>query len=370
VSLCGLIFELGRAEGAVVAGGENVLLAGCTFRRLGTNGIIVQDGHRHGVLGCDIYALGAGGVRLSGGDRRSLTPGEHFVENCHIHDFSRVDRVYAPAVYVDGVGHRIAHNLFHDSPHHAMRVEGYDHTIEFNEVHSVVYEFDDQAGIDMYGNPAYRGNVIRDNFWHHIGSGYDVAGQAGIRLDDFISDVLVYGNVFYRCAGGRFGGVQIHGGKDNIVDNNLFIDCKQAISFSPWGEARWRERMADERTQRAIRAGGVDITQPPHSTRWPDLANLAENPDRNYVWRNLTVDGGPLTVRDRGVNELMDDHAWSGDPGFVDPQTRHFRLRDDAAVYDRFGFRPIPFDEIGLYNDQYRASWPVHDEITPFYVAE
>ena len=352
VTLRGLIFEVGRAEGAVITGGEQVLLAGCTFQQLGANGVVIRGGTGHGVLGCDIRSVGAGGVRVAGGDRKTLTPGNHFVENCHISDFSRVDRVYAPAVHVDGVGQRIAHNLFHDSPHHGMRVEGYEHTIEFNEIHSVVYEFDDQAGIDIYGNPAYRGLVLRNNFWHHIGSGYNVAGQAGIRLDDFISDVLIYGNVFYRCAGGKFGGVQIHGGKDNVVDNNLFIDCKYAVSFSPWGQARWLDRLADDGTKAIVAQGGVDITQPPHSERYPDLARMTENPDRNFLWRNAAVDCGEFTARDRGVNERMDNHAFHGDVGFADAAHRDFTLSDASPVVTRFGFRPIPFREIGLYQDQ------------------
>ena len=370
VILRGLIFEAGRTEGAVISGGEQVLLAGCTFRQLGGNGVVLRGGVGHGVLGCDIRAVGAGGVRVAGGDRKTLTPGKHFVENCHISDFSRVDRVYAPAVHVDGVGQRITHNLFHDSPHHGMRVEGYEHTIEFNEVHSVVYEFDDQAGIDIYGNPAYRGLVIRHNFWHHIGSGYNVAGQAGIRLDDFISDVLICGNVFYRCAGGHFGGVQIHGGKDNIVDNNLFIDCKSAISFSPWGQARWLARLAADGTKSAVSRGGVDITQSPHSERYPDLARMKENADRNFLWRNVAVDCGEFTARDRGVNERMDNHAFRGEAGFADPAGRDFTLSDASPVYARFPFRRIPFREIGLYQDEYRATWPVRHEVTQRYMRE
>ncbi len=358
VTLRGLTFELGRAEGAVVSDGERVLLAGCTFRQLGSNGVIIQGGRGHGLLGCDLTALGGGGVRVAGGDRASLTESEHFVENCHIRDFSRVDRVYSPAVHADGVGIRIAHNLIHDSPHHAMRVEGYEHTIEFNEVHDVVYEFDDQAGIDIYGNPAYRGIVIRHNFWHHIDSGHNVAGQAGIRLDDFISSVRIYGNVFYRCAGGRFGGVQIHGGKDNIVDNNLFIDCKYAVSFSPWGEQRWRDRLQDARTQSVIRSGGVDISKPPHSQRYPDLATMDENPDRNFLWRNIAIDCGQFATRDRGVNQWIDNRCLAGDSGFADAAEQDFTLSEDSSVYDRSSFRPIPFREIGLYQDEYRTSWP------------
>ena len=370
VTLAGLVFELGRAEGAVISGGQSNLLAGCTFRRLGTNAVIIDGGSGHGVLGCDLHSLGAGGVRVRGGDRKTLTPAGHFVENCHIRGFSRVDRVYAPAVHVDGVGIRVAHNLMHDSPHHAMRVEGYEHKIEYNEIHSVVYEGDDQAGIDMFGNPAYRGNVIRYNFFHHIGSGHDRAGQAGVRLDDFISAVVIYGNVFYRCSAGQFGGVQIHGGKDNVVENNLFVDCKVALSFSPWGTARWLERIGSERTVAAIKRGGVDVTRPPHSTRYPDLARMRDNADRNFIRRNLIVDCGGMSARDRGVNEMMDNHVLGAEVGFADRAGRDFSLPEDSPVFDRFGFRPIPFDEIGLYEDRDRATWPVQHDVSPRYVAE
>ncbi|NQT16906.1 MAG: right-handed parallel beta-helix repeat-containing protein, partial [Planctomycetes bacterium] len=370
VTFRGLVFEVGRAEGAVITGGARNLLAGCTFRQLGTNAVIIGGGAGHGVLGCDLQTLGAGGVRATGGDRGTLTPGDHFVENCHISDFTRIDRVYAPAVHLDGVGNRIAHNLMHDSPHHGMRVEGYEHAIEFNEIHSVVYEADDQAGIDMFGNPAYRGNVIRHNYWHHIGSGHDVAGQSGIRLDDFISAVLVYGNVFHRSAGGRFGGVQIHGGKDNVVDNNLFVDCKSAISFSPWGEKRWLERLGRDSTRAAVARGGVNLDGPPHAVRYPELAQMTENADRNFIWRNLAIDCGRFSVRDRGVNEIMDNHILSRDSQPAGSPSRAFSLPEDSPVYDRFGFRPIPFDEIGLYQDEYRVTWPVEHDVTPHYFSE
>ncbi|MBL7223127.1 MAG: hypothetical protein ISS72_04680, partial [Candidatus Brocadiae bacterium] len=92
VCLRGLVFEQGRAEGAVVIGGERVLLAGCVFRQLGTNGVVVSGGRGHGLLGCNIHTVGAGGVRMAGGHRGSLRRGDHFVANCHIHDFTRIDR--------------------------------------------------------------------------------------------------------------------------------------------------------------------------------------------------------------------------------------------------------------------------------------
>lgn len=370
VRLQGLSLELGRTDALVIQGGTGVLVAGCTIRQMGGNGLVVHGGNHHGILGCDILTVGAGGLRVAGGDMKTLTPGDHFVENCHVYDFSRVDRVYAPAVHLSGVGNRISHNLFHDSPHHAMRVEGYEHTVAFNEIHSVVYEADDQAGIDMYGDAGYRGNVIRYNFWHHIGSGHNVAGQAGVRLDDFISGVLVYGNVFYRSAGGRFGGLQIHGGKDNTADNNLFVDCTAAVSFSPWGENRWKERLRAGGGPSGTVWHGIDVTRPPHIERYPDLARLEENADRNFLLRNVAVHCGMFTSRERGVNVLLDNVAFAADPGFVDVGKRNFTLPDDSPLFDRLGFRPIPFSEIGLYASPLRASWPVEHSVSPKYHRE
>lgn len=366
VILDGLRIAYGRSDGVAIRGGEHCLLLGCTIGSLGQTGVRIDGGAHHGVLGCDIHTTGDNGTWIRGGDRKTLTPSGHFVENCHIWDFSRVNRTYTPAVWTDGVGTRIAHNLFHDSPHHAMRLEGNDHVVEFNEIHSVVYESDDQAGLDIFHNPSYRGIVVRYNYWHHIGSGLDRNGQAGIRLDDAISGVLMYSNVFYRSSGGFFGAIQIHGGKENIVDNNLFVDCRTAVSFSPWGPAGWQRYLDREDVKRKLYEE-VDITQPPYSTRYPELARIAENPDRNSVWRSLVVNCGSFLLRDRGVTDLADNFVTLEDPGLVDPAHGDFSLPEQAAVYDRLGFRPIPFSEIGLYASEYRASWPVKTTITPHY---
>ena len=38
----------------------------------------------------------------------------------------------------------------------------------------------------------------------------------------------------------------------------------------------------------------------------------------------------------------------------------NFQLRDDSIVYRKIpGFKKIPFEKIGLYQDEYRATWPV-----------
>lgn len=364
----GLTFQESCVSGTDIQGGERFWLAGCTFRRFGAWGVSIH-GKQHGVLGCDIHQLGAGGVSISGGNVRTLTPGECFVENCHISQLTRVDHVYGPAVSMDGCGNRIAHNLMHDSPAHGMRMGGFEHTVEFNEIHSVVYESDDQSGIDMFGNPALRGNVIRYNYWHHIGSGRSVAGQSGIRLDDMISGVLMYGNVFYRASGGHFGGIQIHGGKDNISDNNLFLDCKYAFSYSPWGEDRWRKNLVEGGFAQAAKNSIGSFTSEPHASRYPDYAEITENANRNFVLRNTAVGCGAFARNERGQNVVLGNVMLPWQEIKFDALGRPV-IPYDWGVYRMNGMRPLPTEKMGLYADPRLRPRVEKSTVTERYVVE
>jgi tetratricopeptide (TPR) repeat protein len=355
VMLAGLKFELGQGDGLVVDDGSDCRIHHCEVMRLGGTGITVKGGTNHMIHTCDIHTLGRGGISISGGDRLSLTPSGHLVENCDIYNFSRIDRTYTPALQMDGVGIRVAHNKIHDTPCHALRIEGNDHLVEFNEVFNVVRESDDQGGIDMFYNPTFRGNIFRYNYWHDIGSGR-ACGGAGIRLDDAISGTLIYGNVFARCSDGNFGGVQIHGGKDNWVENNLFIDCHFAISLSQWSDERWEEFLGGEQVKGFLDT--VKINEPPYSIRYPELARIHDAPYKNRIWRNLVINSDKFIVRERVVQDQMDNTLTRLDPGFIDLASDHYSWRDGAPGLNYSSFRPIPFKEIGLYSDSFRGSAP------------
>lgn len=354
----GLTLDYGQWHGVSIKGGEHCLLAACTIRNVSGDAVVIEGGTNHGIFGCDLYNLGRGGSVITGGDRKTLTPGGHFIANCDVHHFSRLDRTYTPAVLLNGVGNRVSHNRFHHTPCHAMRIEGNDHVIEFNEVFDVVTESDDQGGLDMWGNAGYRGVVLRYNFWHDIGTPYTIVhGQAGIRLDDAICEVLIYGNVFSRCSNNAFGAIQIHGGKENLVVNNIFADCKYALSFSGWGPEGWRNFLASDFAKTRLYEE-VDITKPPYSTKYPRLAHLEDNEGVNHVWRNVVFNCGAFMTRDRGIQDLMDNYVTLQNPGFRDTEGLDFRLQPDAPLRRMPGFRPIPVDEIGLYAHPLRASEP------------
>lgn len=344
VIVLGLTFQESRGDGIHIEGGADSLIAGCTLRRLGGDAIVVKGGQRHGIFGCTMHTLGCGGTVVAGGDRKSLTRGDHFVENCTVYDISRLKRTYTPAVRLDGCGNRIAHNLFERMPSSAMRVEGNEQLVELNVVRHVVEESDDQGGVDMFGNPLYRGVVIRWNHWSDIGGGTHCGG-AGIRLDDMISGVAVYGNLFQRCGAVKFGGVQIHGGKENLIDGNVFLDCFAGISFSRWSAQRWLESI-----ERFLARAATE----PYATTYPDLVRLKENPNVNFISRNVYSRCGSTLLRG-GKTQRTTLNVITDRPVTLRRLSNEKSIRNDPMLR-RTLLEPIPLDDMGPYDHPWRAA--------------
>lgn len=353
VTLRGLILENTRGQGLRMEGGSHNLVAGCTVRGTGGCGVEIRGGTDHGVVSCDLHHTGREGLRMTGGDWKTLIPGGHYALNNHIHHCG--EYVMATMVYMNGVGQRISHNLIHHGPLLGIHYGGNDHLIELNEMHHVGLEGDDVGVVYTGRSWIGRGKVIRYNYFHHMGQpGWDVRC---VYLDDGMSGVTVYGNVFYQAGMG----VCLGGGRDNTVENNLFVDCTPAVSIDARG-LNWARESFGEGGVLLKHLLEVNYTQPPYSERYPELLNILEDeparPKGNALLRNVCV-GQWLTIVE-GVPEgilKLEDNWTKGDPGFVDAEHENFQLRDDSPVYE-LGFQRIPMEKIGLYRDEYRAELP------------
>ena len=356
LTLRGFVIECGLDDGVQVTGGADCGLVSCEVRNLRRLGIRVTGGARHRVAECDIHHTGQGGLVLGGGDRKTLTPACHEAVNNHIWRFSEHQLTSAYGLSFEGVGNRAAHNLIHEAPHQAVFVGGNDHVFELNEVHDVCTETDDCGALYKGRNPSCRGNLIRFNYWHDIGSPMG-HGNAAIYFDDGDGGDTVFGNVFVRCGEpgrGPFGTVFSHGGHDNRAENNVFIDCKRALGSAPWDDARWRDALKGGQDcfflEKLLRE--VDIQKPPYTRRYPELVGYLDPPSDvprvNQARLNLMVRCGEMSG---GNWRLAPEENWStsGNPGFVDEARGDYRLRRHAAVFRRLaGFQAIPFREIGL----------------------
>lgn len=338
----GLTFMEGRGSAILIRDGENNLLSGCRVLRFGEDGIHIQNGRGHGVTGCYLSSFGHGGMKIKGGDRKTLEPAGHFVEHTVIEHFSLFKRTYQPAIHLEGCGIRVANNRFSHSSSSAMRLEGNDFIIEYNEIAHVVNESDDQGGLDMWNNPSYRGNIIRHNRWSDIQGGTN-HGAAGVRLDDMISGVLVYGNLFERCGSLDFGGVQIHGGKDNIIDNNIFFQCPYGVSFTLWDKERWLARLDAPETQSKLYKE-VDINSSLYREKYPRLQQLREDVDVNTITNNLIIDAHENFLRINDTQNVANNVSLNSEG----KDAEAFCARE---VTEKYGLQPIPVDAMGPKNN-------------------
>lgn len=346
LTLTGLAFEEGRGSAIRIRGGEHCRITDCRVERFGRDGIHILGGLDHGISGCLLRTLGCGGIRIAGGDRRQLTPAGHFIEHSVVEYFSVFKRTYQPAVHIDGCGMRISNNRFRYSSSSAMRLEGNDILIEYNQVSYVVNESDDQGGLDVFYNPSYRGNVVRYNHWSDI-SGGTLHGAAGVRLDDMISGFHIYGNIFERCGARHFGAVQIHGGKDNLVENNFFFKCPYGVSFSTWGEKRWLQTLDLPVIRKKIYEE-VDIRSEVYQSRYPALKELHLNADLNEVRNNLLVDCGQ-TMRN-GKNQVAENNISLASE---EKPLSYFVASDYLKNH---GLKPIPYGNTGPQKGRWAGS--------------
>ena len=344
VKIEGLTFVGGRRSAVGVSGSKGVSICGVKAFRFGSDALHVDSSHDVKIERCHFGTLGHSGIRLTGGDRKTLSPSGYVVDNTIVENISLFRHTYEPSVFFDGCGLVVSHCEFSKCPSSAMRLDGSEVLVEYNYFHDLVQESDDQGGIDVFYDYSLRGLVIRYNFWENIKGG-SLHGAAGVRFDDMISGQLVYGNIFNNVGAINFGCVQIHGGKDNVVDNNVFYNCNIGVSFSPWEQWLWDQALTRPEVVKKLYED-VDINGDLYQSRYPDLAkDIHANVNRNVVINNLMIGCGRMFLNDRGQNYMKNNHGISIGENPVMESLEYYL---DPKVLKSFGLSPIPFREIGM----------------------
>ncbi|MBV9864628.1 MAG: right-handed parallel beta-helix repeat-containing protein [Abitibacteriaceae bacterium] len=398
----GFTFECCDGTGLKLTNCSNCLVSGNTIRNVGgradwnITAVAVDGGAHDGVVGNDIYEVGGNAIALSGGDRTTLTPAGHYADNNYIHH-TGVFFKQGVGVNVTGVGNRVAHNLIHDCPRFAISWSGNDHVFEYNHIRHIDLETEDTGAIYSWDvDWTMRGTQMRYNYIHDVlGYGRDNGKWVsphfswGFYLDDGTCGVHVYGNIVARAA---LGGTHIHGGRDNVIENNIFIDgTRQQMTYSGYTEKEPHFPEMKEKYQK---------TMNPAYNKYPGLANMDlatgyqmagnkflrniiyyHDPNAKlYAMYHLPFDktqsdfniiqhfGQPLRV---DLNNVPADKQWDewkklgfeqhsllADPLFNDAAKDDYRLRPNSPALV-LGFKPIPIEQVGPYRDARRASWPI-----------
>jgi len=360
---------------------------GNTIRNAGS-GVSVGTGKDNLIFGNDISQTGSSGVGIWSGNRSPLQPDRNRVENNYIHHTGYFSKT-SSAIGFSGVGNTISHNLVHDCPRIAISFGGNDHLIEYNHCRHMNLETQDSGAIYSCARDwTQRGNVIRYNYVHDT-LGYGRHGGIqwhtpfftfGIYLDDWSSGTQVYGNIVARSF---LAGIDIHSGRDCVVDNNIIYNCRnEQMRYQAWptehrmlpdmlekikrmnyppelypglqtiGDARADATMSYNVFERNIISYGGS------GSRLYAVSGLdyeTTEHDYNVIWR---WEGEPDSSLDKMRENGLDSHSIVADPMLVDPEKGDFRLRPESPAL-KLGFRQIPVDEIGPYEHPLRATWPI-----------
>ena len=328
----GLTFEYGRTDAIIVSNAANFAFLGNTVRNFGGRGLQVYGAKEACVQNNTFDHFGFAALILNGGDCPTLTPGACIIENNEISFTGRRQRTSpeSSTCEIGGCGNVLAHNWFHDTPASALRLGGNDHRISFNRFERCSFLSDDNGAIDMCNNMSYAGNRFVFNEFYDIGYKNPHCGNAGIRLDDFISQQYLYGNRFVNASGGKFGAIQLNGGRDNVSENNWIEGSQWAFSVDGAAGAWWNRNQTMEYNVKKY-SGDVSVYDEPYISRFPRTPEIirAANSCVNSFRRNVII----------GAEALKEKRTWH-QTAFEDNWM--FDKAPTAEELAKTAFKPIP----------------------------
>lgn len=399
VLLSDLTFEVTRSSAIYMEGGQDNLIANSTIRNTGLVGVQLGrgvaeggeliprvplfyrslltvgngkirneqgtavnrlSGRRNGIFNCVITETGQGGVLLGGGDRKTLTPGANFVDNCVINNVNRWLSLYSEQIVIDGVGNRVSHNDLGGNGGGIIYFYGNDHIIEYNEIYKGSQHTLDGGAVESRQNPSMLGNILRYNYLHNNGRFEGNPFVMTVYLDNSTCGVTLFGNLFVSNATRLtppLGVIAINGGHRHKIYNNIFVDnLGQGIE----------DGYTFERTHRTFleRAhyltNHVNVFGSLYREKYPEfyeMANSILNKETNvelfnYVSSNVQINApgafGVSRYKDKNYRTANWELRGVDSVGFYNFAEGNFSLRNDSEVYRKIpGFHRIPVEKIG-----------------------
>ncbi len=163
---------------------------------------------------------------------------------------------------------------------------------------------------------------------------------SSVYLDDGMSGILIYNNIFYRVNNA----IYFNGGRDNSANNNIFIDCQTSLIINPGVDEILRDAYLIPRLD------SMPYKGPKWAKKYPSLVNiLNENPTLahgNKIINNICYKSS--WFRDNSShdsllvfkNNLFQNNLIDVNPGFYDTNNMDFRIKVNS-----------PAQNIGFSND-------------------
>jgi parallel beta-helix repeat protein len=327
-------------DAVLLDGAQDCSIENNRFVNIGGNAIYLKGpAARNRIVGNDIGNIGACGICLAGAEAKEAYPVFNEVTDNSIHHTGNLN-MYSAAIFLGlSEGNVIGHNAIRHVPHHAINLgnTGRSHNIvEYNDIRDTCLETSDTGAINCWmehdtRNEPRQGHIIRYNLVID-------SRERGIYLDNYTSNCFVFGNIIVRAP---LYGLIVHGGKNNVMENNIVVGSEQAIAYYD-GIDQLMPRMAyfssGNRFCGNIVYQGKEVFFLSHKRPQRVLAQS----DYNLLFEV----GDAFTYLETRRREGFEMHSRIADPLFVDPARDDYRLKTGSPAF-RLGFQPIDSRLIG-----------------------
>lgn len=343
----------------------------CRFYALGGNAVYLEGDNLKNQIGHNEFNyIGANGVALLG--TAEAHPISNKVVNNH---FDRTGCIlhYTAAVFAGlSNGNWIAHNEIHDVPHHGVNLATNGHgrnLLEYNDIRRTCLVLHDTGAVNMWMDPYEIGDDGRvyvlnrtDRAGHILRYNYITDTVQGFYLDDWASNCLVYGNIFAHV----WNGVTIHGGKNNLIENNIFYDSAcmvyiaNDLTHRPEESAKemWGFCVGNRARNNVYHSGKGNLWwlyTDDKEFGLLDDKRIAESEGNVYYMTHENYQIGETWMERPMVVYTFDEWQKMGydttseiaDPMLIDPEDENFNLHPDSPAL-KLGFQPIDASRIGI----------------------
>jgi parallel beta-helix repeat protein len=326
-------------QAVLFRGAEHCCIQDSSFYGVGGNAVYLEGYNlRNAVRRNRIDHAGACGVGLAGAKSQNQYPLFNEIVGNRINHSGTMNN-YSAGIFAGlSEGNVIGHNAIHDVPHHAINLgnSGFSRNIvEYNDVRRTCLETSDTGAIncwmeDTSQTSQRQGHVIRYN--RVVDS-----PERGLYMDNDTSNCFVYGNVFLRCGQA----ILVHGGKNNVIENNVIVRCQAGIWYANWINSFIANMLGFQTGNRFCHNIVYDVKNALNPSSTMTDRTVAQS-DQNLFFKTADADSYLRDWRKAG----FEMHSLIADPLFVDPAHEDFRLRPESPAF-KLGFQAIDFAKIG-----------------------
>ena len=279
--------NIGRSEsignGIEIIGGNNIKVSGCNFENIGRNGVKLE-GTNIEISGNTFYNIGYNAVLLvGGGDRATLTSGNNVISNNMISNVNTVNATGEGGILIlGGVGALVEHNVIHNSAAFGINYAGNENIIRYNEVYRTNTNQNDAGAIYAGRNWSQYGTIIEYNYIHDLQDikyNDEALVTSAVYWDDSHSGNTARKNIIVYNSKANSTFLRHHGGRDNLIENNIIVNSKNTISATAGWYWYSLEDLKEIVQYKSLRE--VPYDSEPFLTKYPKMSQIYSDIERD-----------------------------------------------------------------------------------------